>query len=353
MTSMERVAEKLKERMREENQYELVENEENETRRRARVLIGKYQRAQQLKEMVRQEYAGSRLEDLMNIQARSNEYGEVFHRVENFNQDFSCIGCKQHILSDLQLIHGIGPVTEEKLNAKGYHTIKDLTSHSQWRDKAISLLEAYESQPDRILDQITRMKSATDPLVLDLADWYDPEDFAILDLETMGMSHQPIILLGMGLPVRDGIQLHQYVLRDIDQEVAALHAFYEKLSQRTVIVSFNGKSFDVPYLERRLNFYGLHNTINHMHFDLLHFSRKAWGDTLLNCTLNRLEKQILDLERSIDIPSALVPEFYQSYREHENPGPLLPILEHNKHDLLSLSKLFQKVGAQLIPNEDA
>lgn len=343
------IAEKLKEKVNSGGQYELVDSEENFVLKRARLLISDYQKARTLKEMVLEEYAGSCIEEIIGSSPVANEYGEVIHREESIEMTFPHKTCKENILSDLKLIHGIGPVRERRLKAKGYNTIMDLNKHKTWGAQASSLMDAYESNPQRIMQKISQMKSASDPLALDLSDFFNEEDFAVLDIETMGMSNQPIILLGIALPLQNQarITIHQFLLKDIDQELAALQAFFEKLSERKILLTFNGKSFDVPYIERRLTFYGLQRRINLIHFDLLHFSRRAWGRQLLNCSLTNIEREVLGVNRVIDIPSALVPEFYQTYREKNNPGPLIPILEHNKQDLLSLLELFGKVSGEL------
>ena len=35
----------------------------------------------------------------------------------------------------------------------------------------------------------------------------------------------------------------------------------------------------------------------------------------------------------------MVPEFYETYLQSGNPGPLVPIVEHNREDVTSLAKL--------------
>lgn len=347
MSSVERIAQKLKEKVKNEAQYDFVETEANVTRQRAQLLISDYQKAHKLKEMVLQEYEGADLEDIVNSTVIANEYGETLHNREEVNATLPEIGCKERILFDLKLIHGIGPVKEKKLKAKGYETIQDLQNHGKWGAQAEALLQKCYHKPKQLLKKISRMKSVSDPLALEISDFYDQKDFAILDIETMGLSNQPIILLGVGFPTEQSLDVHQFLLKDVDQEVAALQAFSKLIEDRKVLLTYNGKAFDLPYIKRRLNFYGLPPQFDFVHLDLLHFSRRAWGDTLVNCRLNKIERQILEFHRSLDIPSALVPEFYQTYRETKNPGPLVPILEHNKQDLLTLLKLFQKVHAEL------
>jgi uncharacterized protein YprB with RNaseH-like and TPR domain len=47
--------------------------------------------------------------------------------------------------------------------------------------------------------------------------------------------------------------------------------------------------------------------------------------------------------READIPSAFVPEFYETYLRTGNVGPLLAIVEHNREDLVTLARIFSKV----------
>ena len=108
------------------------------------------------------------------------------------------------------------------------------------------------------------------------------------------------------------------------------------------MITFNGRSFDVPFIRERLGFYGMEGSLNNPHFDLLHFSRRAWRDQLPDCRLGTLEKH-LGVQRDVDIPSTLVPEFYETYLKTGNVGPLVAIVEHNKQDLLTLTLLFSKL----------
>jgi uncharacterized protein YprB with RNaseH-like and TPR domain len=76
------------------------------------------------------------------------------------------------------------------------------------------------------------------------------------------------------------------------------------------------------------------------HFDMLHFSRRRWKATLPSLRLTALEKAVLGINRRDDIPGAMVPEFYEAYRRSGNCGPLVPVLEHNRQDVVSLALLF-------------
>jgi len=104
-------------------------------------------------------------------------------------------------------------------------------------------------------------------------------------------------------------------------------------------ISFNGKSFDIPYIGERAAYYGMPVRLDRPHFDLLHFSRRRWGGSLPDCRLSTVERQVFGIAREVDIPGSLVPEFYEAFLRTGNCGPLVPIVDHNRQDLVSLGFL--------------
>ena len=130
-------------------------------------------------------------------------------------------------------------------------------------------------------------------------------------------------------------------MRDIPEEEAALVATCEHLvGDNPALVTFNGKSFDLPYIQDRLAFYGLEIPVRIPHYDVLHFSRRRWKDQFSSHRLSALESEVLGISREDDVPGQMVPEFYEAYLRTGNCGPLVPIVEHNRQDVLSLAMLF-------------
>ncbi len=182
----------------------------------------------------------------------------------------------------------------------------------------------------------------SDPLLHHLAGFCNSdEDFAIVDIETLGLSERPIILLGIANPRKDRICTKQFLLRDIQDEPSAIWALVSQIESHHSL-SFNGRSFDIPYIKQRLAYYGLNAPVKNPHFDLLHFTRRALRHKLADCKLDTVEKYI-GIKRDINIPGALGPHFYDTYLKTKNVGPLVAIVEHNKQDLLSLGSLFSKL----------
>jgi uncharacterized protein YprB with RNaseH-like and TPR domain len=120
-----------------------------------------------------------------------------------------------------------------------------------------------------------------------------------------------------------------------------LWEFTSKLKASSALVSFNGRCFDVPFICERLAYYGLDKeaTLVVPHFDMLHFARRVFRGRFVDCRLETMESY-LGIYRSLNIPGAIVPEFYDAYQRSGNVGPLFAIVEHNRQDLVTLAQLF-------------
>ncbi|MDD1700020.1 MAG: ribonuclease H-like domain-containing protein, partial [Methanoregula sp.] len=229
-----------------------------------------------------------------------------------------------------------------RLRSKGFRTLPDLMQHPKFRSYTQDVLTClYSGNSAEIMDIIGCRHAKSHPCVLGTAGLHEPEDYVFLDIETLGLFSRPVILFGVGTIENGTLAVHQYVLRDIDEEQAALMATLGHVSgDRPALVTFNGKSFDVPYLSDRLAYYGMGSLARIPHFDVLHFSRRKWKDQLPSLRLTALETEILGICRKDDIPGQMVPEFYETYLRTGNCGPLIPIIEHNKQDVVSLALLF-------------
>lgn len=245
-----------------------------------------------------------------------------------------CLTC------DLKLIKGIGESKERKLKENGYHSLEDLKEHPVYGVPARDLLEKLESRDVCALtDWIATRYSAAHPLNLLLSSLSGAENMLFMDIETLGLSDVPLILIGVAQRDGDGLTLKQYLLRDLKEEKAALECFLSHQRKDNVYVTFNGRSFDVPFIKSRMRFHHLDKSLNSQHLDLLYYSRRQWSNQLPNCRLQTLEKYLFGVEREDDVPSSHVPDFYLTYRETGNIGPLVPIIEHNREDVVTLARI--------------
>ncbi len=306
-----------------------------------------YQNAQKLKTKLIEKYQGIDISEAICGAETNTGFGSVFtvnQEIKSELKKFSREKAKEKILSETRLIYGIGDTKKKYLRKRGYKTIEDLVYHPNFSSEAKQCVDLIESMNTKnIMDKISHWLSKSDELAYCCSGFHEKEDFVFFDIETLGLFNRPIILIGVAKFDGGKLSINQYFLRDLNQEPAALNEFLSHIGPNTVLVSYNGKSFDVPYIRERLSYYGMPHLLDRPHFDMLHFSRKAWRNKYPNCRLVTLEKCLFGVERNDDVPSALVPEFYEAYLRTGNIGPVIPIIEHNRQDLITLTNIFSKL----------
>ena len=184
------------------------------------------------------------------------------------------------------------------------------------------------------------------------------ESLVFLDTETTGLSGgtgtMPF-MIGAGRFREDQFVVEQFFVRNPAEETAQLAALSEFVEGVKGIVTYNGKSFDLPIINTRYIMQRLSNPfIDVAHFDLLHFTRRIWKSRLGQCNLGNIEKHVLGFEREQeDIPGYLVPDFYREYLFTGDATHMPGIFYHNEIDVLSLSALFSWLAAILEdPSDD-
>ena len=309
------------------------------------VYHSEYDLARRHLERLMEQYAGIPLSHVFSGNELANEAGVCFHLTSDFDIPrfrFDADRFRRDVLSDLTLVPGIGERKQRQLRAKGCKTLVDLKHHPKFRAAASRVVECIsQGNSGELMEVVGSRHRKSHPLTLGTAGFHEPEDFVFVDIETLGLFSRPITLFGIGTIEKGKLRVHQYLLRDITEEQAALVATVDHLSgDNLALVTFNGKSFDLPYIIDRLAYYGMRPQSRLPHYDVLHFSRRRWKNQFASCRLSILEKEILGVGRTDDIPGQMVPEFYETYSRTGNCGPLVPIVEHNRQDVLSLALLF-------------
>jgi len=180
---------------------------------------------------------------------------------------------------------------------------------------------------------------------------YDFSRVLFLDSETTGLGGAGTVVFLIGILYFDGSKfiLEQLLMRDYEDEIAMLEYFRELLSRFDVIVSFNGKCFDIPVIADRY----FYNRIVPLeferieHIDLLNFSRMLWAGLIENCKLKTIERELLGFVRYGDIDGWQVPNIYYDYLRNGDESRLKEVILHNRYDLISLISLLSKVSRSL------
>jgi uncharacterized protein YprB with RNaseH-like and TPR domain len=221
---------------------------------------------------------------------------------------------------------------EEIQTAHGCHFETRRTWERHRRHGSMDISNLLELPPD-LLAEITEQAAPK----------LDPARCAFLDTETTGLvggSGTCAFLVGIGRITPVGFIVKQYFMRDYSEEASMLSAITAELSEVDVLITYNGKTFDIPLLETRYRlsrarppFANLH------HLDLLHGARRLWRLRFESCRLVHLEARILGHERHGDVAGDLIPQIYFDYVRTGKALSLAPIFTHNQLDIVTLACL--------------
>lgn len=170
-----------------------------------------------------------------------------------------------------------------------------------------------------------------------------------LDTETSGLggaAANRAFLVGLSWFDQDsrGVLLEQLLLRDLDDEVAMLEHVRARMEAASFLVTYNGKSFDLPLLRARALLARVGPLPERPHLDLLHVARRVHGRRVGPVSLGVVERRVLGYDRGPDISGEEVAMRYAEYRFTGDEGPLEEVLVHNLHDLRSLVGLLGHYG---------
>lgn len=244
----------------------------------------------------------------------------------------------ERLRRNLRLLYGVGPRTEEKLRALGYESLEQLLAHDRWGKQANELLAAMDAGDLHHL----RRRGARDR---ELFSFFAPEDLVFLDIETTGLySSLPLFLVGMLHMADGGLHLRQYLARRYEEERAVLAHVAEELPRFKAIVSYNGRSFDLPYLRGRLLAHRIACRLDQIQVDLLGHARRRYRGILPDCRLVTVEAAVLARDgREGDVPGHLIPELYHQFVKTQDQAVIRGIMEHNAADLISLARMIRLV----------
>ena len=178
---------------------------------------------------------------------------------------------------------------------------------------------------------------------------YTPK-LCFFDLETTGLAGgagTQAFLVGCAVIQDGGIRVRQFLLPGFEHERALLGMVGEWVASQGTLVTFNGRTFDVPLIETRYMLHRLEFPLGEMpHLDMLHPARRLWkqrptvaGPALdeESCKLSVLERHLAGYHRVGDVPGFEMPSRYFRFVRDGDVHPLEAVLEHNRIDLISLA----------------
>ena len=304
-----------------------------------------------------EEYSGKKIEDVFkNHRIIENELGEfmdVYWEKTNNDCNFNLQVSRKRLLQNLKAVYYIGEITEKHLLKKGIKNLFDLKTNLKYNKYVRDLLDLIKSKNYNALLSNRYIND------LDLSFYFKKNELLFLDIETLGLYDSPMIIVGIGYYNDLKYEIHQFFTRNLEEEIAICeHLRSNILPNFKCFVTYNGKSFDIPYIANRfLYFFDENPMINenetpyeksntkYHHIDLYHNCRRKFKGLYDNYTLTTMEEKVLGWKRENELPSSLVGTCYKRYQKNPKRyiGLIKECLEHNYWDVFSLPLILKKL----------
>ena len=171
----------------------------------------------------------------------------------------------------------------------------------------------------------------------------DKEEILFFDIETTGLSPKSAQIYSIGLLLfkASEMEIVQLFANSLSEEIEVLQGFQEYCKGKTRLISFNGKAFDTPFLEKSYRQYGLKSPITGLPqldlFKMIQSRRKFYQ--LPSYKLKECER-FLGIQREDIYTGGELIYVYLEYLEHPTEEAKALLLQHNFEDLLYLPSLF-------------
>lgn len=305
-----------------------------------------------------EQYKGKTLEELFQnhrvIKNNLGEFMELIWEFDNFPCDLNLLLTKKRLLYNLKTVHYIGEFIEKRLKRRGIKTLRDLRFlNLRYRHSANELLDLIKNKDYKALK---RNRYISD---LDVSFCFNVEDLLFLDIETLGLYDNAVIIVGIGFFRNEKFEIHIFFARNLEEEIAICeHLRNMILPNFKCFISYNGKRFDIPFMANRFLYYfdknpmistddipyDKSNTEFH-HIDLYHICRRKLRGMFNSYTLTNIEQQLLNWKRENELPSRMVGTCYKKYQK--NPkwyiGLIKECIDHNFHDVYSMPLILKKL----------
>jgi uncharacterized protein YprB with RNaseH-like and TPR domain len=199
----------------------------------------------------------------------------------------------------------------------------------------------------------------------------DPTRALYLDTETTGLrggTGTLAFLVGLAFWTRDergsALIVEQLLLRSPGEEAPILDRVAFRMRDASMIVTFNGKAFDLPLLRTRFAMARMAAPAEPPHLDLVHVARRIHTSRrasstagraspdpdggLGGCKLTALEERVLGFRREGDVPSGEVSSRYLHFLRTGDGRALLGVVEHNAWDVVAMASLVGLYGEDCV-----
>lgn len=177
------------------------------------------------------------------------------------------------------------------------------------------------------------------------------EQCLYFDIETTGLSAKTsfVYLIGCMYLEQGAWQLRQWYISKSNEEFEMLENFFAFIRPFTCIIHYNGRSFDLPYLQNKARAYLLPEPFSgkdsvDLYSELRPYAKVLGMDTM---RLPALEQR-LGIQRQDHYSGKELIPIYHSWQKTKTPKQLDKLLLHNQEDITSLMAVTESLAVPRI-----
>ncbi|QSX07098.1 ribonuclease H-like domain-containing protein [Sedimentibacter sp. zth1] len=171
-------------------------------------------------------------------------------------------------------------------------------------------------------------------------------DSVYLDIETSGLSAVTSEIVSITFLIVENNKkiIYQTFSINEQEELESLFFLMSKIYTKKYIITYNGKSFDITYLNKKFEKYNIDFNLNNLHSidlykDMLNFKNKI---NIANNKLKTVEKYF-KIFREDTLSGKDVITLYEAYKIHKKDEHRDLILLHNFEDVYYLPIIFDNI----------
>jgi hypothetical protein len=168
------------------------------------------------------------------------------------------------------------------------------------------------------------------------------EDTLFFDIETTGLSRQyhRVYLIGCAHFINGSWKLLQWLAESKVEEIQVLEAFFAYARSFYTIIHFNGKRFDLPFVDARSIPYELENPLKRMHsIDLYQVAKSLQPILGLENVKQKTVEDFLHITRKDQFSGGELILVFDSFCKTHSEDDKYLLLIHNEEDVIGMTKL--------------
>ncbi len=167
----------------------------------------------------------------------------------------------------------------------------------------------------------------------------DERKILFIDIETTGFSREnnAIYLIGCGIPEGNRLRIVQF-FADRGDEAELLDAFFRFLDPYRLLIHFNGKNFDLPFIRARAERYGIRAAFPE-DLDIYQEARKLRGLLALPGLKQKDIERFLGIRREDKMGGGELIGVYQDFLHDRDGEKRRLLLLHNADDVAGMPEI--------------